>query len=535
MVPLAILEKHKLRLGLCQTHGFWQFHPLIAPEERDCPGWERARGSAGRAQRQLQQDHLPVLGRVAFVDVSGESRRAVEEGGAVLAGAHLCRVQQAHVALLAAPVGKGLPADRAQVAGGRAQVERRGARLAPRRVLVVVFAPGGSMLRGHVLPQVGLALEPLAAVVTLVQALLRAGLGGPGAGCVPVARLLGVVRRRAAGRGRFVALRLRRRGRALRLGFVPAPVRGEVGWAAEHLVALGAPVLDPDYPGALVLRQRKGVCVRLPAQLAHELAPRGAVPAGRRRPGRLQVERGLFYLESEDGRRGDIVLKLQFPDRFGFLGRWFPLALGVAGGPLDAGGGAGRGGRAAAAAAGADFKVHRGEEVLQRGECRWCGERLRRERRSEPEASVQAAAVVVLAGGPGGAVERLADRLGVPELHRPRFVRGSGSCGPAGGCRCQRAHRDECARRSRAQARPRRVGRLFRVLLLCADTVRNRVGFLVPFDQKPPRHVGGRAEGGLEALWRLLLPPRRGHNSTFTQTSDASSRRLALPAADPLR
>lgn len=31
-------------------------------------------GSAGGAERHLQQDHLPVLGRVAFVDVPRESR-----------------------------------------------------------------------------------------------------------------------------------------------------------------------------------------------------------------------------------------------------------------------------------------------------------------------------------------------------------------------------------------------------------------------------------------------------------------------------
>lgn len=70
----------------------YDFTFLDVPAGAACPASvspQPGTGSAGGAQRHLQQDHLPVLGRVAFVDVSGESRRAVKDGGAVLARVHL--------------------------------------------------------------------------------------------------------------------------------------------------------------------------------------------------------------------------------------------------------------------------------------------------------------------------------------------------------------------------------------------------------------------------------------------------------------
>ena len=452
---------------------------------------------------------------MAFVDVSGESRGAVKDGGAVLARVHLRGVQQADVPLLAAPVGKVLPADWTRVAGGGAQVQRRRALLARRRVLVLRRF-WGAVLGRQVLPQVRLALKLFPTVVTIVQPLLGAGLGRPGAGCVPVTRVLRFIRRALPGRGRLVALQVLRPGScALRLRLVPPPVRGEVSRAAEHLVTLGTPVLDPDYPGALVLRQSERVCVRLPAQLAHEFAQRVVVPPGRVRSGRLLVHRRLFNLEPEDRRCGDIILKVQFPDSFGFLGGRLALALRVAGGSLGPGGGGerrggwGAGGLVAVALAGADFQVHRGEQMIQSCERCWRGEGLCRHRGAEVEAPLEVGAVVVLADGAGGAVERLVHRLRVSKLHRFGFMlRGRGRR-PAGGRRRLCAHRDGGERRRgarrRRRQRQRRISRcLFRFLLVGADPVGDRVGFLVPFHQKSPRHVGAgrRAEGTFGRRWR---------------------------------
>lgn len=101
---------------------------------------------------------------------------------------------------------------------------------------------------------------------------------------------------------------------------------------------------------------------------------------------------------------------------------------------------------------------------------------------------------MVLANRAGGAVKSLVHRLWVPELHGFCFTPRSSSCRPAGGCRRQCAHREAGEGRSSGQPQLLRFCRLFRLLVLWADTVRNQVGFLVPFDQKPPRHVGGWTE-----------------------------------------
>lgn len=183
-------------------------------------------------------------------------------------------------------------------------------------------------------PQVRLALEPFTTVAAVIEPLLRAGLGRPGAGRVPVTTI------------RLVALLLR---------LVPAPMRREVGWAAEHLVTLGTPVLHPDYSGALVLSQSERVRVRLPAQLADKLTDR-------LRSGRLLLRGSLFNFEPENRRRGDVIFEVQFPDSFGFLGRRFAFALGLAGSPF--------GGGVRPAAARADLQVNRGEEGIEGGERR---------------------------------------------------------------------------------------------------------------------------------------------------------------------
>ena len=69
---------------------------------------------AGGSHGHLEQDDLPVLRRVALVYVPGESRRAVERGGAILAGVNLGGVHETQVSLLAGPVGEILPAHGAQ-------------------------------------------------------------------------------------------------------------------------------------------------------------------------------------------------------------------------------------------------------------------------------------------------------------------------------------------------------------------------------------------------------------------------------------
>ena len=160
---------------------------------------------------------------------------------------------------------------------------------------------------------------------------------------------------------------------------MPAAVRGEVGGAAEHLVALGTPVLDPDDAGALVLSQGEGIRVRLLAQLTHKL-PQRLVPSSGLGP-RLHLHRPLFDFETEYGRSRHLVLEVEFSNGFGFLGGGFGLALcavscGSFGtGPVARCREAAGGGAAAAAVAGADFQVDRGvHEMVQAGEGGRCRE-----------------------------------------------------------------------------------------------------------------------------------------------------------------
>lgn len=140
--------------------------------------------------------------------------------------------------------------------------------------------------------------------------------------------------------------------------------------------------------------------------------------------------------------------------------------------------------------------------MVQSCERCWCGEGLRGHRGAEVEASLEVGAVVILADRAGGAVERLVHRLRVSKLHRLCFMlRGRGRR-PAGGRRRLCAHRDGGERRRGARRQRRRISRcLLRFLLVGADPVGDRVGFLVPFHQKSSRHVraGRRAEGTLGA------------------------------------
>lgn len=50
---------------------------------------------------------------------------------------------------------------------------------------------------------------------------------------------------------------------------MPPAVRGQIGRAVEHLIALGAAVLDVNDSRAPVLRQPEGVVEQLPTQTAH--------------------------------------------------------------------------------------------------------------------------------------------------------------------------------------------------------------------------------------------------------------------------
>lgn len=144
---------------------------------------------------------------------------------------------------------------------------------------------------------------------------------------------------------------------------MPAAVGGEVGRAAEHLIALGTPVLDPDDAGALVLGEGEGIRVRLLAELTHKLPQRLVSPGGR--CPRLHLHRPLFDFETEHRRSRHLVFEVKFSDGFGFLGGGFRFALrAVSCGSFGADPLArcreAAGGAAAAAVAGADLQVDRG-------------------------------------------------------------------------------------------------------------------------------------------------------------------------------
>lgn len=98
---------------------------------------------------------------MAFVDVSRESRRAVEHGGAVFAGVDLRRVLQTNVPLLAHSAGEVFSAHWAQVAValGRAQIQRR---------LALGFITG-VVVRHHVLFQVRLTFELPPTVLAIIK------------------------------------------------------------------------------------------------------------------------------------------------------------------------------------------------------------------------------------------------------------------------------------------------------------------------------------------------------------------------------
>lgn len=163
---------------------------------------------------------------------------------------------------------------------------------------------------------------------------------------------------------------------------MPAAVRGEVCRAAEHLIALRTPVLDPDYAGALVLSQGERIRVRLLAQLAHEL-PQRFVSCGGLSP-RLHLHRTLFDFETKHRRSRHLIFKVEFSNGFGFFGCGFRFALrSISCGSFGAdpvawsreAAAAGGAGAAAAAVAGADFQVDRGvQEVIQTGEGGGCWE-----------------------------------------------------------------------------------------------------------------------------------------------------------------
>lgn len=107
---------------------------------------------------------------------------------------------------------------------------------------------------------------------------------------------------------------------AHRARLVPAAVRGQVGRAAEDLVALGTPVLHAHYAGALVLRKGEGVGVLLFAQLADKL-PQRLIPAGARRLLPVPPHLGALLLDAQTQDRGgrDLVLEVQLPVHFGFF------------------------------------------------------------------------------------------------------------------------------------------------------------------------------------------------------------------------
>ena len=92
-----------------------------------------------------------------------------------------------------------------------------------------------------------------------------------------------------------------------------------------------------------MLCEPQWVCVHLPAQLAHELAERAAAAASRaavlsssrgqlRSAGGLLVHQRVYDFQPENRRRGDVILKVQFPNSFGFLIGRLAFALAFGGG-----------------------------------------------------------------------------------------------------------------------------------------------------------------------------------------------------------
>lgn len=142
--------------------------------------------SAGVTHGHLEKDDLPVFGGVAFVDVPGETRRAVESGGAELAGKRLgVVVQQAQVSLQTRPVRQLLSTSRTPETVRGAQIERSRALAVLRGHDVGALCGAKSLsedfilerlVSQDVLPQVGLALEPLPAVLAVVDPVVGAGL-----------------------------------------------------------------------------------------------------------------------------------------------------------------------------------------------------------------------------------------------------------------------------------------------------------------------------------------------------------------------
>lgn len=209
--------------------------------------------SAGVTYGHLEQDDLSVFGGVAFVDVPGETRRAVESGRAELAGKRLgVVVQETQVSLQTRPVGELLSASRARETVRGAQIERSWALAVLRRHSVGAFRAAKSLpedlilerlVSQDVLPQVRLAFESLPAVLAVVEPVLGAGFRQTRARGVSVAGELGsqLFGERLGGlEGLF--------RRALHARFVPAPVGGQVRRTAEDFLALGTPVLHPHYP-----------------------------------------------------------------------------------------------------------------------------------------------------------------------------------------------------------------------------------------------------------------------------------------------
>ncbi len=470
--------------------------------------------SAGVTHGHLEKDDLPVFGGVAFVDVPGESRRAVERGGAELARKRLgVVVQQAQVSLQTCPVGQLLSAS-----GARETV--RGAQIEWSRALTVLRGHDIGALRGaqslsdelilerlvsqHVLPQVCLAFEPLPAMLAVVvEPVVGTGLWQTRTRGVSVAgEHLG--ERFGGLEGLF--------GRVWHARFVPAPVGGQVRRTAEDLLALGTPVLHPHYPGALVLCQRERVRVFFSAKLANEL-PQGLVGVARGRSG-LQLHGPLFDFQAQHRGCGDLVLEVEFAYGFGLLGA-FAAFTAVRGRSFGAG--ADDGHRSApVAVAGADFQVDRREQkmMVQAGERGGSRKRLGRDGWAEVETPLEIFPVVLLADRPGGAVQGLVHRLRIAELHRLGAVD---------------RHRRLCSVRRERWGNAVRLGGTGRgwrpgelrdltfwsvsSILIRAYPVRNERCFLVPFHQESFGHDEARMTR---------------HNETRSRATNAPSASLPL-------